>query len=119
MLKPNLEDVHDPEHTGGSGTGRRAPADSWRAADPPPKSLHKTLRKVDSKGDAAGSAYRAYLRYSHTNASLLAAGTTYYIFLAVFSILVFAFGLYSADRWPSPGGHGHRKRERGLPWTDR
>lgn len=61
--------------------------------DPPPKSLHKTLRTVDEKGDAAGSAYRAYLRYSHTNASLLAAGTTYYVFLAVFSILVFAFGL--------------------------
>ncbi len=61
--------------------------------DPEPKALEKTLRKVDSKGDAAGSAYRAYLRYSHTNASLLAAGTAYYIFLAVFSILVFAFGL--------------------------
>ena len=29
--------------------------------DPPPKSLHKTLRKVDSKGDAAGSAYRLTL----------------------------------------------------------
>jgi membrane protein len=61
--------------------------------DPPPKQLEKTLRKVDTRGDAAGSAYRAFLRYSHTNASLLAAGTTYYIFLAVFSILVFAFGL--------------------------
>lgn len=61
--------------------------------DPEPKALDKTLRKIDAKGDAAGSAYRAYLRYSHTNASLLAAGTAYYIFLAVFSILVFAFGL--------------------------
>jgi membrane protein len=61
--------------------------------DPPPKELEKTLRKIDRKGDAAGSGYRAFLRYSHTNASLLAAGTTYYIFLAVFSILVAAFGL--------------------------
>lgn len=64
-----------------------------RPVDPEPKALERTLRKVDAKGDTAGSAYRAYLRFSHTNASLLAAGTSYYAFLAVFSILVFAFGI--------------------------
>lgn len=61
--------------------------------DPPPKRIAKTLAKVDRKGAAAGSGYRAFLRYSHTNASLLAAGTTYYAFLALFAILVFVFGL--------------------------
>jgi len=61
--------------------------------DPPPKDVDRTLAKVDRKGDAAGSGYRAFLRFSHTNASLLAAGTTYYVFLSVFAILVFAFGL--------------------------
>lgn len=61
--------------------------------DPQPKRLGPTLRKLDAKGEAAGSGYRAFLRFSHTNASLLAAGTSYYVFLAVFSILVFAFGV--------------------------
>ena len=64
-----------------------------RPVDPEPKALQQAVRRADSKGDAAGSAYRAYLRYGHTNASLLAAGTAYYVFLAVFSILVFAFGM--------------------------
>ena len=61
--------------------------------DPPPKHLAPTLAKVDRKGVLAGSAFRAFLRYSHTNTSLLAAGTTYYAFLSLFAILVFVFGL--------------------------
>ncbi len=61
--------------------------------DPPPKDVDPTLAKIDRKGDAAGSSYRAFLRFSHANVTLLAAGTTYYVFLSVFAILVFAFGL--------------------------
>jgi membrane protein len=61
--------------------------------DPPPKHIAKTLAKVDRKGVAAGSGYRAFLRYTHTNAPLLAAGTTYFAFLSLFAILVFVFGL--------------------------
>ncbi len=61
--------------------------------DPPPKKIAKTLAKVDQKGSTAGGGYRAFLRFTHANASLLAAGTTYYVFLSVFALLVFAFGL--------------------------
>ncbi len=61
--------------------------------DPPPKHLAKTLARVDRKGALAGSGFRAFLRYTHSNASLLAAGTTYFAFLSLFAILVFVFGL--------------------------
>jgi membrane protein len=61
--------------------------------DPPPKQVASTLAKVDRRGAAAGSGYRAFLRFTHANASLLAAGTTYYVFLSVFAVLVFAFGV--------------------------
>lgn len=63
------------------------------ATDPPPKAIAETLAKVDDKGTAAGVGYRAFLRFSHAKVTLLAAGTTYYLFLSVFAILVFAFGL--------------------------
>ncbi len=71
---------------------RPAPIPGERT-DPLPKDVDPTLAKVDRKGDAAGSGYRAFLRFSHANVTLLAAGTTYYVFLSVFAILVFAFGL--------------------------
>lgn len=61
--------------------------------DPPPKAIAETLAKVDDRGSAAGGGYRAFLRFGYANASLLAAGTTYYVFLSVFAMLVFAFGL--------------------------
>lgn len=61
--------------------------------DPPQKELAATLRKIDDKSSAAGLGYRGFLRFSHANASLLAAGTAYYAFLALFSVVVFAFGL--------------------------
>ena len=51
------------------------------------------MAKVDEKSSAAGGGYRAFLRFSHSNGSLLAAGTTYYVFLSVFALLVFVFGL--------------------------
>ena len=52
--------------------------------DPPQKRIAGTLAKVDRKGVLVGSGFRAFLRYSHANASLLAAGTTYFAFLALF-----------------------------------
>ena len=61
--------------------------------DPSPRQIGATLAKVDDKGTAAGSLYRAFLRFSQANVPLLTAGTTYFVFLAVFSILVVIFGL--------------------------
>lgn len=64
-----------------------------RPVDPPLKQVDNTIRRIDDKSRAAGAAYRAFLRFSHTNATLLAAGTAYYAFLALFALVVFAFGL--------------------------
>ena len=61
--------------------------------DPPLKEVEHTLRKIDNKSETAGAGYRAFLRFSYSNASLLAAGTAYYAFLALFALVVFAFGL--------------------------
>lgn len=61
--------------------------------DPPQKAIAETLQKVDDKGAVAAVAFRTFLRFSHAKVTLLAAGTTYYLFLSVFAILVFAFGL--------------------------
>ncbi|MCU0296889.1 MAG: YihY/virulence factor BrkB family protein [Candidatus Nanopelagicales bacterium] len=61
--------------------------------DPPPKLIEATLEKVDQKSAHAGGGYRAFLRFGYANAALLAAGTAYYIFLSVFALLAFAFGL--------------------------
>lgn len=64
-----------------------------RPMDPPLKQVEHTIRKIDDKSQSAGALYRAYLRFSYTNATLLAAGTAYYAFLALFALVVFAFGL--------------------------
>jgi membrane protein len=61
--------------------------------DPPPRPIHHSIRKADDHHAVTGTAYRAFIRFTHANGTLLAAGTTYYAFLAVFAMLVFAFGL--------------------------
>lgn len=61
--------------------------------DPPPKQVAQTVRKVEQRSGVAAGGYRAFLRFSFANASLLAAGTTYYVFLSIFAIVVFAFGV--------------------------
>lgn len=69
--------------------------------DPPPKDETKVLDFVDSKHVAAGAVYRAIRRFSLTRATLLAGGTTYYLFLSLFALLAAAYGLiavFGAER---------------------
>jgi membrane protein len=65
--------------------------------DPPPKKTPRKIHELDQKANAVGTAtgvgYRAYLRFSHAKATLLAAGTTYYMFLAMFSVIAFGYGI--------------------------
>jgi uncharacterized BrkB/YihY/UPF0761 family membrane protein len=61
--------------------------------DPPPKEPPEVVESLDERSPVAGIAYRAFLRFSHAKASLLAAGTTYYLFLAMFALLAFGYGL--------------------------
>ncbi len=67
------------------------------AIDPPPKATPEKVRELDAKDGAVGTGvgvgYRAFARFSHAKASLLAAGTTYYMFLAMFSIIAFGYGV--------------------------
>ncbi len=61
--------------------------------DPPPKDPPDMVRGKDS---LAGIAYRAYSRFSYAKSTLLAAGTTYYLFLAMFALLAFGYGIVAA-----------------------
>lgn len=63
------------------------------AIDPPPKDLDKTKRKLDERHHAAGVGFRVFFRFTHGRVPLLAAGTTYYLFLGLISLLIFAYGL--------------------------
>lgn len=71
-----------------------------KVLDPPPKPTPDRVQSIDEAGGVVGSglgtAYRAYLRFSHAKVSLLAAGTTYYLFLSMFSMIAFAYGLTAA-----------------------
>lgn len=65
--------------------------------DPPPKDVPEVVQRIE-QGDGAtatavGVGYRALNRFSYAKATLLAAGTTYYQFLALFSLIALAYGI--------------------------
>lgn len=81
---------------------RRIPGE---VTDPPPADLPDRVRALDRHdgmgAQTLGVAARTYLRFTGARATLLAAGTTYYLFLAVFSLIAFAYGIVAivgADR---------------------
>ncbi len=61
--------------------------------DPPPKDLPQVVANVDDRSRIAGIAYRAFNRFSFANSSLLAAGTTYYLFITMFALLALGYGV--------------------------
>jgi uncharacterized BrkB/YihY/UPF0761 family membrane protein len=60
--------------------------------DPLPSPAPQVAERLD-RSAVGGVAYRAARRYSYANAGLLAAGTAYYLLLAVLSLLAFAYGV--------------------------
>lgn len=73
--------------------------------DPPPKETPDIVEKADDADSVAAETlsvlYRALNRFNYAKASVLAAGTTYYIFLAMFSLIALAYGiasLFGADQ---------------------
>ena len=68
--------------------------------DPPAKDLPERVRLLQSRGGPVGTGVsvgmRTSIRFTHSRATLLAAGTTYYLFLALFSVLTLAYGLMAA-----------------------
>lgn len=85
--------------------GATPPPIPGEVIDPPPKVVPTLVRRIDEGDGAAattiGVGYRALNRFSHAKAPLLAAGTTYYQFLALFSLIALAYGIAAildADR---------------------
>lgn len=66
-----------------------------RSLDPPPLVVDRVASKIEARSSTAGLGYRAAMRFTLTYAQLLAAGTTYYLFLAVFALTALAFGIAS------------------------
>ena len=68
-----------------------------RRLDPEPEAPPDTVRRLDdmdgAAGVAAGVGYRAFLRFTVSRATLLAAGTTYYVFLSLFSLVALGYGV--------------------------
>ena len=68
--------------------------------DPPVREVSERVRVLQSRADPLGTGLtlgvRATTRFTHSRATLLAAGTTYYLFLALFSVLTLAYGLTAA-----------------------
>ena len=82
---------------------RRALPDAipGRPLDPPQKFRAETARKLDGKVATAGVVYRAIFRFNKAKTTVLAAGTTYYIFISLFAMITFAYGIAAtlgADR---------------------
>lgn len=76
--------------------GTRAAPEPIRGTriDPPPNEQPPAVvGTLEQRVAAVGTGYRAFQRFSGSNASLLAAGTTYYLFLSLFALLAFAYGL--------------------------
>lgn len=70
------------------------------AIDPPPRPTPPVVSRLESREGPLGMlvtiGYRTYLRFSRAQVTLLSAGTTYYLFLGMFSIIAFAYGLTAA-----------------------
>ncbi len=64
--------------------------------DPPPKERPNVVDTLEEKAEVVGLGYTVFTRFSGSRASLLAAGTTYYLFLSLFAIVAFAYGVIAA-----------------------
>lgn len=60
--------------------------------DPPQREVPDYAERLDGFA-VTGVGYRAMRRYSHANIGLLAAGSAYYLFLSLLSLLAFAYGI--------------------------
>ena len=61
--------------------------------DPEPKPKPKAVRKLEGKSPWVTAAWKAFERFRAARSPLIAGGTAYYAFLAMFSLLAFAYGI--------------------------
>ena len=70
------------------------------SVDPPPKNHERVLGRVEERSTIAGLLARTVHRFLQTRSPLLAAGTSYFLFLSLISLLTFSYGmvaLFGAD----------------------
>lgn len=90
----------DPRHDSSGWDATPLRAIPGRVLDPPAPKLPRRVRKLGARSDGVGEGVRLVLRaggrFIGSRATLLAAGTTYYLFLALFSTLTLGYGLSAA-----------------------
>jgi uncharacterized BrkB/YihY/UPF0761 family membrane protein len=68
--------------------------------DPGPRPVPRAVQSLEARegriGPLAGVGYLTTVRFNHSRSTLLAAGTTYYLFLGLLSIVTLAYGLAAA-----------------------
>ena len=74
-------------------TSARLPKIPGEALDPPPKVFDAAQQVLDERHAAAGVLFRAWHRFVFARATLLAAGTTYFLFLSLISLAALGYGI--------------------------
>ena len=73
---------------------------------PPPKDKPEAVRDLEQRNRWAQAAWPALQRFKVANATLMAGGTAYYAFVAMFSLLAFAYGVTTLLSADADGGAG-------------
>lgn len=74
-------------------TSARLPKIPGEVLDPPPKVFDAAQQVLDEHHAAAGVLFRAWHRFVFARTTLLTAGTTYYLFLSLISLVAFGYGM--------------------------
>lgn len=88
-----MSDVPLPAADEPTVTSARLVAIPGTVLDPQPKVYDNTQLLFDQQHSAAGLGFRAWHRFVYARATLLAAGTTYFLFLSVISLAALGYGL--------------------------
>lgn len=69
------------------------PAIPGAPLQPPARGESPLVRRIDERSAVAALVLRAWFRFSLARATLLAAGTAYFVFLSLFALIALGFGL--------------------------
>lgn len=86
-----MSDAH-PNHDEATPAAVLTPIPGERL-DPEPKDKPRAVRELGRRQPWVGIAWAAYRRFATARSPLIAGGTAYYGFLAMFSLLAFAYGI--------------------------
>ena len=81
--------------------------------DPPSGAVPAFAEKLD-RTTVGGIGYRTLRRYTYAKVGLLAAGTAYFMFLSLLSLLAFAYGIIAVVGADELAAEAHRIAQRGA-----